>query len=139
MISSRDYRSCEDQIDFELHKECPVTRHYKQIYLNHANTCTLTSEQWIKRLKSIEYLHYDFTQEAGDLVFVPMTYTHATLDLCSPTIGNVFMGEITAFKGHCIERDDFKHLPCIHEDSITPNNPKCMKGPEFFEGKENIA
>jgi len=131
IVRPSDYGICEDQIDFELHKECPVTRPYKKLYFDRNNVCILTSEQWIERLKSIDFPHYDFVQEEGDLVFVPMSSSHATLDLCWPTIGNVFMGDITTFHGECKMPQTFKMKPCEDPKSLRPNDPKCMSQREF--------
>lgn len=132
LVNSRAYNKCEDQIDFELHKMCPVTGVYKKRYSNGTSGCTFTSEQWINSMDTIEFKHYDFVQEAGDLVFVPMTYTHGTIDLCAPTIGNVFMGGVTAFQNKCLEPEKFKHQPCEDPTSLLPNSPKCM---EEVDGK----
>jgi len=132
IVRASDYGICEDQIDFELHKECPVTRAYKRLYFDRNHICTLSSEQWIERLKSIDFPHYDFVQEEGDLVFVPMSSTHATLDLCWPTIGNVFMGDITTFHGECKMPQEFKMKPCEDPKSLRPNDPKCMAEREFI-------
>ena len=59
------------------------------------------------------------------MVFIPWIFTHATIDLCSPTIGVVYLGKITRAGGKCIE---FPHAKCENEETFFPTKTNCPPG-----------
>jgi hypothetical protein len=56
---------------------------------------TYRSREWYHdKASDVEALgHYDFVQEAGDAVFFPDGCTHATVDLCTPTVSLLMKGK----------------------------------------------
>mmetsp|Transcript_21631 Transcript_21631/g.50542 ORF Transcript_21631/g.50542 Transcript_21631/m.50542 type:complete len:373 (-) Transcript_21631:252-1370(-) len=55
---------------------------------------TYSAHQWFEDVAgSMPMPFYDFVQEEGEAVFVPTRYTHATVDLCTDTVGTVLGGE----------------------------------------------
>lgn len=87
----RTFKSRERQLKFEMMKKHSI----------HDNKDNYTSHQWFKDkvMDNMKTPYYDFIQEPGDAVFIPLYFTHATIDLCRETVGVVLMGETIFGKG----------------------------------------
>lgn len=79
------YASEQQRLQFEDWKHTPAT----------GGGTSYLSQQWYndkaEKIKALR--HYDFVQEAGDAVFFPNAFTHATLDLCAPTVAFIQKGQ----------------------------------------------
>lgn len=68
------------------------------------NAPTYTSQEWFADearalLRSFEVPYYDFVQSAGDAVWIPEFWMHATMDLCRWTVATELMGPFVT-RGH---------------------------------------
>lgn len=78
----------------------PADMNEKQGYLEierlqTAMNLSYTSHDWFREVvPSLTVPHYDFILEAGDALFFPDGFTHATIDLCRETVATAMMGKI---------------------------------------------
>ena len=94
IVIMQDYSDLRDKI---LYESIAI----KNAALRHAvHENAYTSLHWISNQSRdpsfIPHTHYDFVQRAGDVLFVPESATHTTLDICDLQIGAVLQGRCIA-------------------------------------------
>lgn len=87
LVAPSAYKTRDEQTQFEDWKDTGIGTKY------------LSSQWYTDKAAEIKnaHEHYDFVQEQGDAVFFPEGYTHATVDLCSPTIAFIQKGQFTKY------------------------------------------